>query len=72
MSPLPKPTEVGNPDSRVWDGADRIIGYIEAKCPGEEYLDQTEESEQLGRYRAAFPNLILTNLTYIHLVCIML
>ena len=62
ITTLPKPPEAGNPDFRVWNGTDRIIGYIEAKRPGEEYLDQTEESEQLGRYRATFPNLILTNL----------
>ena len=62
ITTLPKPTEAGNPDFRVWNGTDRIIGYIEARRPGEEYLDQTEESEQLRRYRATFPNLILTNL----------
>jgi hypothetical protein len=61
ITTLPKPTEAGNPDFRVWNGIDRIIGYIEAKRPGEEYLDQIEESEQLRRYRSTFPNLILTN-----------
>ena len=30
---LPKRTEAGNPDFRVWDGETRIIGYIEAKDP---------------------------------------
>jgi hypothetical protein len=58
---LPKSTDAGNPDFRLWNGADRIIGYIEAKRPTEEHLDQIEESEQLKRYRATFPNLILTN-----------
>ncbi|MBM4456819.1 MAG: DNA methyltransferase [Chloroflexi bacterium] len=57
----PRPTDAGNPDFRVWNGADRIIGYIEAKPPSEERLDLVEESEQLRRYRATFPNLILTN-----------
>jgi len=57
----PKPTDAGNPDFRLWNGSDRIIGYIEAKNPTEERLDLIEESEQLRRYRATFPNLILTN-----------
>lgn len=57
----PRPTEAGNPDFRVWDGRERVIGYIEAKRPDEELLDHIEESEQLHRYRQTFPNLILTN-----------
>lgn len=31
----PKKTEAGNPDFRVWDGKQHIIGYIEAKPPKE-------------------------------------
>ncbi len=58
---LPRPTEAGNPDFRVWDGTSRIVGYIEAKPPSEELLDRVEHSEQLERYRSTFPNLILTN-----------
>ncbi len=58
---LPRPTEAGNPDFRVWDGVRRIVGYIEAKPPTEELLDRVEGSEQLQRYRNTFPNLILTN-----------
>ena len=58
---LPKATDAGNPDFRLWNGSDRIIGYIEAKKPTEEHLDRVEDSEQLRRYRATFPNLILTN-----------
>ncbi len=27
---LPKKTEAGNPDFRVWDGKQHIVGYIEA------------------------------------------
>jgi len=27
----PRPTDAGNPDFRVWNGTDRIIGYIEAR-----------------------------------------
>lgn len=57
---LPKKTEAGNPDFRVWDGSHQIIGYIEAKAPGEK-LEQLETSEQLQRYLHTFPNLILTD-----------
>ncbi len=61
VTTLPKQTEGGNPDFRVWNGRDRITGYIEAKPPTEEHLDVVETSEQLKRYRETFPNLILTN-----------
>ncbi len=61
VTTLPKRTEAGNPDFRVWNGQDRIVGYIEAKKPTEEHLDYVESSEQLRRYRRTFPNLILTN-----------
>ena len=61
VTALPKPTDAGNPDFRLWNGTDRIIGYVEAKKPTEDRLDVIEESEQLTRYRATFPNLILTN-----------
>ncbi len=61
VTTLPRPTAGGNPDFRVWNGTDRIIGYIEAKKPTEERLDIIEDSEQLQRYRSTFPNLILTN-----------
>jgi hypothetical protein len=61
VTTLPTPTDAGNPDFRLWNGRDRIVGYVEAKKPTEERLDIVEESEQLKRYRATFPNLILTN-----------
>ena len=61
VTTLPRPTEGGNPDFRLWNGTDRIIGYVEAKKPTEERLDSIGNSEQLKRYRATFPNLILTN-----------
>ena len=61
VTTLPRPTEGGNPDFRLWNGTDRIIGYIEAKKPTEERLDRIENSPQLKRYRETFPNLILTN-----------
>ncbi|QLH53148.1 MAG: adenine specific DNA methyltransferase [Candidatus Kapaibacterium sp.] len=57
---LPKPTEAGNPDFRIWDGSHQVIGYIEAKTPGTN-LEQIETSEQLKRYLNTFPNLILTD-----------
>lgn len=61
ITTLPKKTEAGNPDFRVWDGRQHIIGYIEAKSTKVEFLDQIETSEQLKRYRSTFPNLLLTN-----------
>ncbi len=57
---LPKKTEAGNPDFRVWDGQQHIVGYIEAKTSDQD-LDYIQETEQLERYRGTFPNLILTN-----------
>lgn len=61
ITTLPKNTEAGNPDFRVWDGKQHIVGYIEAKEPKVEFLDKVEGSEQLKRYRHTFPNLLLTN-----------
>ncbi|MCK4271961.1 N-6 DNA methylase, partial [bacterium] len=61
VTTLPKKTEAGNPDFRVWDGKQKIVGYIEAKQPREEDLNDIEQSEQLRRYRGTFPNVILTN-----------
>ncbi len=58
---LPKKTEAGNPDFRVWDGKNHITGYIEAKDPSVTNLDVIQETEQLKRYRDTFPNVILTN-----------
>ncbi len=60
ITTLPKRTEAGNPDFRLWDGCSKIVGYIEAKAPGAD-LDKIEDSEQLRRYRSAFPNVILTD-----------
>jgi hypothetical protein len=61
VTTLPKKTEAGNPDFRIWDGRQHIVGYIEAKDPSTENLDSIETTEQLKRYLATFPNLILTN-----------
>ncbi len=57
---LPKKTEAGNPDFRVWDGKLHYFGYIESKTLGTD-LNVIERSEQLKRYLDTFPNLILTN-----------
>jgi predicted helicase len=57
---LPKKTEAGNPDFRVWDGKHAQVGYVEAKPPKAD-LDDIETSDQLKRYISIFPNLILTN-----------
>jgi len=57
---LPKKTEAGNPDFRVWDGKQRIVGYIEAKTP-DRNLDDVEKTEQVERYKTTFPNFVLTN-----------
>ena len=61
VTTLPKETEAGNPDFRIWDGKQHIVGYIEAKRPEEDNLDKIEESDQLKRYCNAFPNVLLTN-----------
>jgi predicted helicase len=62
ITSLPKKTEAGNPDFRIWDGKQHIVGYIEVKASTIEDLDRIQHSEQLKRYLATFPNLILTNL----------
>jgi predicted helicase len=59
---LPKQTEAGNPDIKIWKGKNEIIGYLEVKDLSKDDLTEIEKSEQLERYRKAFPNLILTNL----------
>ncbi|MBC8321930.1 MAG: N-6 DNA methylase [Bacteroidetes bacterium] len=60
ITTLPKKTDAGNPDFRIWDGTQNIVGYIEAKVPDTD-LDRIEISEQLKRYRDTFQNLILTD-----------
>lgn len=60
VTQLPRKTEAGNPDMRVWDGDHKVIGYLEAKQPGTD-LNKIEQSEQLQRYLGTFPNVILTD-----------
>ncbi|GAI27368.1 unnamed protein product [marine sediment metagenome] len=69
ITTLPKKTEAGNPDFRIWDGKQHIVGYIEAKAPSIEHLDQIQTSKQLKRYLHTFPNLILTNFFEFRLYC---
>src|SRR4030043_310377 len=56
ITTLPKETEAGNPDFRIWDGKQHIVGYIEAKAPTIEHLDQIETTNQLKRYLHFFPS----------------
>ena len=55
----PKRIEAGAPDFMLARGSSRI-GYVEAKDIGVD-LRKTEKTEQLKRYKAALPNLILTD-----------
>jgi hypothetical protein len=60
-----EPTRVccGAPDFSVWEDTPHgplTIGYVEAKDVNES-LSGVEDGEQLLRYRAALPNLVLTN-----------
>ncbi|MFH1196066.1 MAG: type ISP restriction/modification enzyme [bacterium] len=59
---LPKKTDAGNPDFKISDNHNRVIGYIEAKTIGAD-LDKFEHTDQLQRYINTFPNVILTNFT---------
>jgi hypothetical protein len=57
---MPRRTEEGVVvDFQVWRGA-RVVGYVEAKRPGAN-LNAAELSEQMKRYLAAFPNVLLTD-----------
>ena len=55
----PQRTAGNAPDFLVRSG-EASLGWIETKSPGTN-LDAVEESEQLQRYRKAFPNLVLTD-----------
>ncbi len=62
---LPRKTAGCLLDLQVRRG-EAIVGYVEGKRPGTD-LTRTAETEQLERYRAAFPNLLLTNFREIRL-----
>ncbi|MCQ3951060.1 MAG: DNA methyltransferase [Planctomycetes bacterium] len=55
----PKAVQGGAPDFAVMRGNSKL-GIIETKDVGVD-LDEIEKSEQLTRYRKAFPNLVLTD-----------
>jgi hypothetical protein len=55
----PRRTACGAPDYIVTQRG-ILLGYVEAKDVGTNLIE-AEETEQLLKYRAAFPNLILTN-----------
>ncbi len=55
----PKAVQGGAPDFSVIRGAAKL-GIVETKDVGSD-LDEIERSEQLTRYRKAFPNLVLTD-----------
>jgi len=61
VTTIPRKTEGGKPDFRIWDGKHHKVGYVEAKAPTVTDLDEVENTEQLKRYRLPFHNLILTN-----------
>ncbi|MBC8402693.1 MAG: N-6 DNA methylase [Candidatus Marinimicrobia bacterium] len=61
VTTLPKKTDAGNPDFRIWDGRMHVTGYIEAKAPTTQNLSAIAATEQLQRYISTFPNVILTN-----------
>jgi hypothetical protein len=56
----PAQIECGAPDFVVLSDTYVPVGHIEAKDLGAD-LSEVEDTEQLRRYRAALPNLILTN-----------
>ena len=62
-----KGNKAGIPDFTV-KRRELLVGYVEAKDVGLD-LDQIEKTEQLQRYLEAFPNLVLTKLSRVSLVC---
>src|SRR5450756_3077534 len=40
LTVLPRQTEAGNPDMRVWSGQQHVTGYIEAVCRQRSEIDQ--------------------------------
>jgi len=52
----PKKTEAGNPDFRVWDGKQHIVGYLEAKPPTKENLARAVAALRSADRRMANPS----------------
>ena len=61
VTTLPRPTDGGNPDFRIWNGTDRIIGYVEAKSPPRSGSTSSRSRNNSNAIDPRFPNLILTN-----------
>jgi hypothetical protein len=59
VTTIPRKTRGSCLDFQVWQGH-RLVGYVEAKRPGME-LREAVAKNQVKRYVATFPNLILTN-----------
>jgi len=55
ITTLPKKTEAGNPDFRVWDGTQHIIGYIEAKAPTVTNLKREKNEPRTSRIYSQKP-----------------
>jgi hypothetical protein len=64
VTTLPKSTDAGNPDFRVWNGADRIIGYIEAKV-GERRPSVEERQSRSGRIEEEMTRAFLESTEYV-------
>ena len=56
----PRKAESNNPDFRVWNEKQNIIGYIEAKTP-DTNLESVEKTEQIRRYILRWENVLLTD-----------
>ncbi len=63
VATLPEPTAGGTPDVRVRDG-DGVVGYAAVERPGDDGVDADAATgtERLARRRAAFENLLETDL----------
>jgi hypothetical protein len=51
ITTLPKPTEAGTPDFRVWNGTDRIIGYQVAEEWLKDHRERSLSLEEVRTYR---------------------
>ncbi|MGD0037511.1 MAG: hypothetical protein ABSC53_09490 [Bacteroidota bacterium] len=51
ITTLPQKTEAGNPDFRVWDGRQQIVGYIEAKKWLKDREDRTLSNADIEHFQ---------------------
>jgi hypothetical protein len=49
ITSLPKKTEAGNPDFRIWDGTQHIVGHIETKAPTVTHLKREKYEPRTRR-----------------------